>query len=171
MAQFVSSLILRLLGAARANGLTGRLEARLPVNVSLADLRLAGRGGRQSFTGFTCDMSGAGLSFITPTVFIGERHIFCEGGAILRLGLELPEGPIEMKARPVRYDSAAGGAGGQGYVVGAHILEMEEPDRARYLRFLREPAKARRGATENPDLRYARASSGGMGVDGLAPLP
>lgn len=168
MAQIVSSLIVRLLNAASANGLTGRREARLPVSVSLADLRPPGRAGQQSFTGFTCDLSSAGLSFVMPTVVISDRHIFCEGGAVLRLGVELPDGTIEMKARPVRYDSA--GAGGRGYVVGAHILEMSEPDRATYLRFLREPANTRRGADAKMGWRYARASSARPGVDPLTPV-
>jgi PilZ domain-containing protein len=145
MSQFVSSFIVRLLRAAGANGLTGRRTASLPVDVSLADLRQAGRGGQQSFTGFTCDLSSAGLSFVVPTVIIADRHIFCEGGAVLRVRLQLPDGPIEMNARPVRYDSAAGGREGRGYVVGAHILEMSERDRARYIQFLREPTRTPEG--------------------------
>jgi hypothetical protein len=157
MAHFVSSFITRLLGAAGAGGLTGGRTAHLPVDVSLADLRQAGRGGRPSSPGSTRDMSGAELSFVVPTVVIGGRHIFCEGGAVLRLGLELPDGAIEMKARPVRYDSAGGD--GQGYVVGARILEMSERDRARYLRFLREPENSRGDAAVRVDLNYARASS------------
>jgi len=51
--------------------------------------------------------------------------------------LELPDGPIDMEARPVRYDAAARIGDGRGYLVGARILEMSELDRARYLRFLR----------------------------------
>jgi hypothetical protein len=169
MSQFVSSFVMRLFRAASVSGLKARCTARLPVDISLADLRQVGRGGRQSLTGFTCDLSGAGLSFITPRVVIGERHIFCEGGAVLRLGLQLPDGTVEMKVRPVRYDSAGGD--GQGYVVGAHILEMSEPDRASYLRFLREQAHTRRGADAKVGLRYARASTVRRGVDRLAPLP
>ena len=142
MPQFVSSFIIRLLSAATASGLTGRRTARLPVDVSLADFRWFGRGAEQSSPGFTCDLSGAGLSFVVPSVRIGGCHIFCNGGTVLRVGLQLPDGPVEMKARPVRYDSVAGvGVGVQGYVVGALILEMSERDRARYQRFLRGPAK------------------------------
>ena len=163
MSQFVSSFIARLLSAAGANGLKGRREARLPVSVSLADSGRAHRGGKQSFDGHTRDLSGAGLSFVTPTVIIGDRHIFCEGGAVLRVGLQLPDGPVEMKARPVRFDSAAGGADGGGYVVGAHILEMGEADRARYHRFLREPANTQGRAAEKMSVQYARASSGSAG--------
>jgi hypothetical protein len=167
MSQFVSSFIGRLLRAASARGLTGRREARLPLNVSLADTGQAGRAGRTSFTGFTRELSGAGLSFIVPTVIIGERHIFCEGGAVLRLGVGLPGGTVELKALPVRYDSA--GEGGQGYVVGARILEMSESDRAAYLRFLRGPANGRRGVGAEAGLRYAGALNVQSGVDRPAP--
>ena len=169
MSQFMLSFVMRLLRAASAGGRAGRCAARLPMDISLADLRQVGRSARQSLTGSTCDLSGAGLSFVTPAVIIGERHIFCEGGAVLLLRLQLPGGTVEMKARPVRYDSAGGD--GQGYVVGAHIVEMSEPDRITYLRFLREPENTRRGAAEKVNLLYARASSVRRGVDRLAPLP
>ena len=169
MSQLMSSFVMRLLRATSTSGLTGRREARLPVDISLADLRQASRAGQRSYPGFTCDLSGAGLSFVTPTVIIGHRHIFCEGGAVLLLGLQLPDGTVEMKARPVRYDSAGGD--GQGYIVGAHIVEMSEPGRATYLRFLREPADTRRGADAKMDSPYARASTVRRRVDRLAPLP
>jgi hypothetical protein len=140
MSQFVSSFIIRLLSAATAGGLTGRRTARLPVEVSLADFRWLSRGAGRPVAGLTCDLSGAGLSFILPTAFVGGYHVFCGGGAVLRVGLQLPDGPLEMKARAVRYDAADGATG---YVVGATILEMSAQDRARYQQFLRGPAKAR----------------------------
>lgn len=156
MPQFVSSFIIRLLSAATARGRTGRRTARLAVDVSLADFRWLGRGADRAVTGLTCDLSGAGLSFVLPTAVVGGCHIFCNGGAVLRVRVQLPDGPVEMKARPVRYDAAAGNA--TGYVVGAIILEMSARDRARYEQFLRGPAKA------HADVAAATMERGGLSL-------
>lgn len=154
MSQLVLSFIRRLRRAVSIGGLTDRCVVRLPLSVSLTDLRPTGGGARRSCSGFTCDLSRTGLSFVLPMVRFGNYHIFSEGGSALRIKLELPDGPIELKARPVRYDLIAEHEEVQGYVIGAHILEVSERDQTLYLQFLRTPVRnpqaAGRAKASNP---------------------
>lgn len=123
-----------------------RLRARLPLRVLLA-----GGGSscevKQGCAGHTFDLSGTGLSLALPTTLIGNRHIFGEGGAVLRILLELPKGLVEMSASPVRYDLIEGPDGERTYFVGARIVAMSDGDRACYLEFLRSSARAAKMAS------------------------
>jgi hypothetical protein len=138
MSELVRSAIVRLRGAFGAH--CARRSVHLPLSVSLSEL--SPPGGQRACTGHTCDLSSTGLSFMLPTIRLGSRHIFSEGGTVLRIRLELPGGVVEMSAAPVRYDTCDGWEGGQAYLVGAQILDIAGDDRARYLAFLRAPRRA-----------------------------
>lgn len=135
--KFVRSVVVRLRGAFRLH--SSRRAAQLPLSVSLADAFPRSKR-EQACEGYTCDLSDTGLSFVLPTTRIGDQHIFSEGGAILRIRLELPDGSIiDMNASPVRYDLFGGREKEPGYLVGAHILNISGHDQARYFEFLRTP--------------------------------
>jgi len=48
------------------------------------------------------------------------------------LKVELPGGPVELNVSPVRYESLEEHYQETGYIIGARIVEMNEPDRARF---------------------------------------
>lgn len=134
MSNLVRSVFVRVCGAFGLHG--SRRSVRVPLSISLSERVYPGRS-NQACAGHTRDLSLTGLSFVLPTTRIDNRHIFNEGRAALRVRLELPGGPVEMSALPVRYDSVGGRGKERGYLVGAHILNIREGDRARYHNFIR----------------------------------
>jgi hypothetical protein len=67
-----------------------------------------------------------------PAIRIGE-HYLAGDDRKLHIKLELPAGPIEMRVATVRYESMEDESG---YVIGARIIEMSEPDRASFNKYL-----------------------------------
>jgi hypothetical protein len=138
MSKVVRSVFVRLCGALGVHGL--RRRVRLPLSITLSETVWPGRVS-VACAGHTRDISGTGLSFVLPTTRIGDRHIFNEGRAPLRIRLDLPGGAVDMCAAPVRYDLVGGRSKERGYLVGVQILDMRAEDRARYHEFLRTSAR------------------------------
>lgn len=123
-----------------------RYPARLPATV--AHVSPAGNArnhaGRPAPTlsGHTRDLSATGLSLVLPAVRIGDRYLTGEGRPV-QITLELPAGAVRLRAVPVRYerlgDEEEGGE--RGYLVGAHIMEMDAEDMLRFGDYVRELAK------------------------------
>ena len=155
MSKVVRSVLARLCGALGVQGL--RSSARLPLSVALCETLWPGRPS-QACAGHTHDISGTGLSFVLPTTRVGGRHIFNEGCPALSIRLDLPGGPVVMRAAPVRYDLVVGPGRERGYLVGVRILEMQADDRARYRKFLRDSAREPRAGAPAQTPNSARAS-------------
>jgi len=153
MSNLVRSVFVRVCGAFGIHG--SRRRVSVPLSISLSEPAYPGRPG-QPCAGHTRDLSPTGLSFVLPTTRIDNRHIFNEGRAALRVRLELPGGAVELSALPVRYDLSGGRGKERGYLVGAHILNMREGDRARYHNFLRAPAHSR---TVAPHVKKPNSAS------------
>jgi hypothetical protein len=85
-----------------------------------------------SLDGVTLDVSATGLALVVPAIRIGEHYLAGEDRK-LHVKLELPAGPVEMRVATVRYESLEDGTG---YLIGARILEMSEPDRASFDKYV-----------------------------------
>jgi hypothetical protein len=110
-----------------------RVQKRLNFTLSLADIRAHSNGGRRlpTLKGHTLDISATGLALIVPAIRIGE-HYLAGTDRRLHLKLDLPNGPIEMKLAPVRYESLDESQEESGYLIGARIVEMTDADRATF---------------------------------------
>ena len=111
-----------------------RVRVRLTFTLSLSDPRVNTNGRRRlpSLDGYTQDISTTGLALIVPAIRIGE-HYLAGTDRKLYLKLELPNGPIEMKVAPVRYESLEDDSG---YLIGARIVELSDTDRASFEKYI-----------------------------------
>jgi hypothetical protein len=112
---------------------TKRQKTRLAFTLSLAGAAIKSNGARQSaaLKGHTMDVSVNGIALIVPSILLGEHHLVGENRR-LSVKLELPEGVIEMKVVPIRYESLEEHETETGYLIGARIVEMNETDRERF---------------------------------------
>lgn len=120
-----------------------RVRTRLRFTLSLSDPRVKTNGSRRlpSLDGHTFDVSSSGLALIVPAIRIGE-HYLAGADRKLHVKLELPSGPVEMKVVTVRYENLEDDSG---YLIGARILEISDPDRAIFEKYVaqaisRQPA-------------------------------
>ena len=129
------------------SGRERRLSPRFNVNV---ECNIALPGEEQSsrllfpgatLTGRTRDVSATGLGLVVSSIYIGYDCVVDKGRTLL-ISLALPAGIIEMKATAVHYIRQDADSGESIYLIGLHITEMADDDRARYNRFLRERQKA-----------------------------
>ncbi|MEO7970499.1 MAG: PilZ domain-containing protein [bacterium] len=116
---------------------TKRQRARLAFTLSLAAAAIKVNGARQSaaLKGHTLDVSVDGIALIVPSILLGEHHLIGENRK-LNVKLELPEGMVEMKVAPIRYESLEEHETETGYLIGARIVEMSETDRARFTQYV-----------------------------------
>lgn len=113
-----------------------RHPTRLRVTVAPAEPAHA-QGAPDSLDGHTCDLSATGLGLVLPAIRLGGRYLTGEGRKIY-VTLELPARPVRLRATPVRYERLDPAAGGEtGYLVGAHIADMSDEDRAHFIEYLR----------------------------------
>lgn len=111
-----------------------RVRARLSFTLSLSDPRVSTNGARRlpTLDGHTLDVSSTGVALIVPAIRIGE-HYLAGDDRRLHVKLELPGGPVELKVVTVRYENLEDGTG---YLIGAHILEMSDADRASFEKYI-----------------------------------
>ena len=112
-----------------------RHPARLRVTVSLAEEN-GRRAHAHSLAGHTRDLSATGIALVLPAIRIGERYLMGEGRTIL-VSLELPEATVSLRAAPMRYERLDEDGGAEGYLLGIHITEMSDKDRARFIEYLK----------------------------------
>jgi hypothetical protein len=109
----------------------------LQFTLSIEDPRLPRNGFRRvpPIKGHTLDVSATGLALIVPAIRIGE-HYLAGTDRRLFLRLELPDGAVEITAIPVRYESLEEDPDENGYVIGAHIENVNEKDRVRFSNYV-----------------------------------
>lgn len=114
-----------------------RMARRVPIKLyftlSLDDPRVSRNGSHKvpPLRGHTLDISTTGLALAVPAIRIGG-HYLAGTDRRLFLRLDLPEGTVDIKVIPVRYESLEEDPNESGYLIGAHIEEMVEDDRRRY---------------------------------------
>lgn len=113
-----------------------RYDASLPVTVSLHEEK-SGGARAQSIKGRTHDLSATGLALQLPAIRIGERYL-TGGGRTVNIALELPSGTVRLRAAPVRYERIEEETGETHYIIGAHIAEMSDEDRALFIAYLKK---------------------------------
>jgi hypothetical protein len=109
-----------------------RGKASLPFSLSIInpvgdEVRLAGH---------TRDMRATGLSLVLPDMHTGMQETVGED-CTLRIVLELPTGPVEIEAAPVRFEQLNEEGMDGGYLIGARITEISDHDCVRFVKYLR----------------------------------
>jgi c-di-GMP-binding flagellar brake protein YcgR len=114
-----------------------RKKARLAFTLTLAGSTIQLNGSRQTHTlrGHTVDVSINGVALVVPSILLGEHHLVGENRK-LNVRLELPEGAVEIKATPIRYESLEEHETETGYMIGTKIVEMSQIDRERFVQFV-----------------------------------
>lgn len=108
-----------------------QLKARLLFTVVLSgEPALGGASGKLQLVGQTKDISEIGLALVVPIAEIDERFLTGEHNK-MQIELFLPKGALKITARPVHYkllDKDAGeGVFNEGYLIGAEITRVSEP--------------------------------------------
>ncbi|HVF26932.1 MAG TPA: PilZ domain-containing protein [Pyrinomonadaceae bacterium] len=138
MPELIRSIAARLREFVGNNRRAPRRGARLPMSVAPLDGREHVTGARNYSTlrGHTRDVSATGLGFVVPAIHIGGNYLTGENRK-LQISLDLPSEPIQINAAPVRYERLDEADTDTGYLIGAHITEMSDPDRTRFTEYLR----------------------------------
>ena len=85
--------------------------------------------------GETRDLSETGLSVSLPSNHIGEQY-FNVVGCTLRVTLELPDGPVEIRATPKWCRWFWEGETARSYLLGLRIIEMTDEEWVRLVRYV-----------------------------------
>jgi hypothetical protein len=133
MAEFTRSIVSRLRQYVGDRRRSRRQRVRLPFRLSLVSATKNLNGARRisSMDGQTMDLSANGLALIVPKITLGEHHLVGENRSF-NIKLELPDGPVELQATPVRYERLDEDKDETGYVIAVKIVSMHDGDRARY---------------------------------------
>lgn len=136
MPELMRSMVARLRWIVGNRRRARRIKVRLAFTVALLDAKGSEESARRAPTleGHTYDISSSGLALITPAIHIGGQYLTSEN-RVLRILLELPLGPVLLKAKPVRYERLSDVD--IGYLIGVRITEMSDEDRLRFNTFLK----------------------------------
>lgn len=138
MPELIRSIVGRLREFAGDRRHAYRRRATIQLSVSLVySLEQAnGRRPVPAIKGHTWDISPSGLALVVPAIRIGEHYLAGEDRR-LRIVLELPSGPLQLVATPVRYEPLDEHEDEQGYVIGARITEISPNDLERLTSYLK----------------------------------
>lgn len=133
MAEFARTIVSRFRQFVGERRRAKRQQTRLLFSISVASSAKSLNGTKRtiSMKGHTMDISETGLALIVPAITLGEHHLVGENRS-LNVRLELPVGPIEIKAKPVRYESLEDHESETGYLIGVQIASMSEEDSAKF---------------------------------------
>lgn len=109
-----------------------KLSASLQFSTLVIESRPTVEGMRRMMAaaGTTRDLSESGLALLVPQEQVDEHYLELEN-CTLQIMLELPEGAVEIEARPVRYEKVGGD-----YIIGAEIVKMGRDDHASFRAYL-----------------------------------
>jgi hypothetical protein len=116
-----------------------RYRRSINFNVSIYDPKLSREQLEHApyLEGATSDLSLTGLGLIVPAIRIEDRYLTAPDQT-LHVMLELPDGRVELRVAPVRYEQLERTATSAGYLVGVRIAAMSDADRARFEDYLRQ---------------------------------
>jgi PilZ domain len=86
--------------------------------------------------GYTRDISETGVALVVAAKSAGVLYNLGREYT-LQLVLTLPAGPVELEARPARYQHVNEGPTGSRILIGAQIIKIGDDDRARFTEYLR----------------------------------
>ena len=137
MAEFTRTIVSRLRQYLGNRRHSKRQLVRLDLSLSLAPATKSLNGTRRisSMSGHTLDLSPNGLALIVPQITLGEHHLVGENRS-LNVKLQLPGGPVEMQAAPVRYERLEEDQTETGYLIVVKIVGMSDDDRARFSEYV-----------------------------------
>ena len=103
MAEFTRAIVARARQYVGDRRRSRRLSVRLPFSLALVSASKSLNGTRRisSMDGHTLDVSENSIALIVPKITLDEHHLVGENRNF-NLKLELPDGPLEMQAAPVR---------------------------------------------------------------------
>ena len=133
MAEFTRTIVSRLRQYVGDRRNSKRQRVRLSLSLSLVSATKGLNGARRInwMDGHTQDLSPNGLALVVPRITLGEHHLVGENRG-LNLKLQLPGGPVEMQATPVRYERLEEDHSETGYLIAVKIVRMADDDRVRY---------------------------------------
>jgi hypothetical protein len=133
MAEFARTIVSRLRQYVGDRRHSTRQRVRLNLSLSLDSATKSLNGTRRisSLEGYTVDVSANGLALIVPQITLDEHHLVGENRS-LNLKLQLPGGPVEIVASPVRYQRLDENHAETGYLIAVKIVRMPDDDRARF---------------------------------------
>ena len=137
MAEFTRTIVSRLRQYVGDRRHAKRQCVRLDFSLSLAPVTKSLNGTRRisSMDGHTLDLGANGLALIVPQITLGEHHLVGEN-RFLNLKLQLPGGPVELQAAPVRYERLEEHESETGYLIAVKIVDMPDDDRARFSEYV-----------------------------------
>lgn len=129
----------------RSQRFIAQLRARLLFSVVLSEGKTSTverTAGRLHLVGHTKDISENGIALVVPIAEIDERYLTGDDSK-MQIELYLPQGAIQITARPVHYklldESLGESVFTEGYLIGAEIKDVSDPDSfIEYLRALAE---------------------------------
>lgn len=133
MAEFTRTIVARARQYVGDRRRSRRLSVRLPFSLALISASKSLNGTRRvsSMQGHTLDVSQNSLALIVPKITLDEHHLVGENRNF-HVKLELPDGPLEMQAAPVRYERLDEQRGETGYLIAVKIVDMSDRDRSRF---------------------------------------
>jgi len=143
MAEFTRAVVSRMRQYVGDRRRSKRYDARLPFKLSLVSVSKNLNGMRRVsvMDGHTLDLSANGLALIVPKITLDEHHLVGENRSF-NLTLELPDGPIELQASPVRYERLDEEGNETGYLIAVKLMNLGDSERARWTEFVAEVAKS-----------------------------
>ncbi|HEY3027379.1 MAG TPA: PilZ domain-containing protein [Pyrinomonadaceae bacterium] len=137
MPEFFRSLASRLRQYIKDRRHAERRNVRLPISASFIEKtkKLNSRRPLTTLKGYTRDISGDGLAIVVPSIHI-EGHYLVGEGRTLVVELQLPDGPVHINVVPVRYERMDEDENATGYLIGARITEISDPDRKRFMAYI-----------------------------------
>ncbi len=142
MAEFTRAVVSRMRQYVGNRRRARRYEVRLPFKLSLVSVSKNLNGMRRVsvMNGHTLDLSAHGLALIVPKITLDEHHLVGENRSF-NISLELPDGAIDLKATPVRYERLEEDTNDTGYLIAVKITSMMDGDRDRWDNFLAGASK------------------------------
>jgi len=142
MAEFTRAIVARARQYVGDRRKTKRLSTRVSFSLSLISATKNLNGTRRviSMDGYTHDLSANGLALVVPKITLGEHHLVGENRNF-NIKLELPDGPLELQAAPVRYERLDEQKGETGYLIAVKVVSMSDIDRARFAEYFANLAK------------------------------
>jgi len=101
--------------------------------------------------GETFDISRTGVAFVVSSIRVKEKYLVGHDRT-LNLEIDLPNGKVHMKVIGRRHEKVGQHISTERFLVGAHILKVDEADKENYEAFLRRGSRGMRRATGSLEL-------------------